>query len=61
MDDQKAKFLKIYSELPDSLRDQIIVMVNEKPYNWNAIYFEVKNDTSVSKKILNTLSAMGLI
>ncbi len=61
MDDKREKFLKIYSQLPESLIDQIIVVVDKKPYSWKAIYFEIRNNTSVSEKILNTLNSMKLI
>jgi len=61
MDRDTAKFLKVYSKLPKELIDQIVVYVEGKPYSWEAIYFEIKNETPMSKKILNTLSAMGLI
>ena len=61
MEDKRAKFLKVYSKLPKSLTDQIVVIVDNKPYTWSSIYFEVKNDTEISKKILNTLSAMKII
>lgn len=61
MDEKRAKFLKAYSRLPDSLRDQIIVIVDEKSYSWNSIYFEIKNNTQLSKKILNTLADMNII
>lgn len=61
MDETRAQFLKIYSQLPEALIDQIIVVVNEKPYSWKAIYFEVKNNTSISEKILKTLFDMDII
>ena len=61
MKDRRAKFLKAYSQIPETLRDQIIVIIDSKPYNWNSIYFEVKNYTPLSKKILNTLSDMDII
>ena len=61
MSDKKARFLKVYSQLPESLIDQIVVVVDGKPYSWKAIYFEVKNNTNTSKKILNTLFDMRII
>ena len=61
MQAKRAKFLKIYSQLPEALIDQIVVFVDGKPYSWKAIYFEVKNNTIISKKILNTLSDMNII
>lgn len=61
MGDKASKFIKIYSKLPKELIDQIVVYIEDKPYSWEAIYFEVKNETPISKKILNTLIAMKLI
>ena len=61
MQDKRAKFLKVYSQLPEALIDQIIVFVDGKPYSWKSVYFEVKNNTPISKKILNTLSNMNVI
>ena len=55
MDEKKVKFLKAYARLPENLRYQIIVVVDGKTYTWDAVYFEVKNDTDFSKKLLNTL------
>ena len=61
MEDKRAKFLRVYSQLPEALIDQIVVFVDGKPYSWKSIFFEVKNKTSISKKILNTLSNMDII
>jgi hypothetical protein len=61
MEDKKAKFLKAYAQVPTSLREQIIVIVDEQHYNWNSVLFEIKNNTQLSKKILNTLSNMNII
>jgi len=61
MPDKRAKFLRVYSQLPESLTDQIVVVVDGKPYSWKSIYFEVKNNTDTSKKILNTLFGMKII
>lgn len=61
MQDKKARFLKAYSQVPDILKNQIVVMINSKPYTWDSIYFEVKDNTPLSKKILNTLSNMNII
>ena len=42
MQDKKAKFLKIYSQLPEALIDQIVVFLEDKPYRWKAIFFRLK-------------------
>ena len=61
MEDKKAKFLKAYAQVPNSLKEQIIVIIDEQHYNWNSVLFEIKNNTALSKKILNTLSDMKII
>ncbi|MBR9683190.1 hypothetical protein GOV03_01500 [Candidatus Woesearchaeota archaeon] len=55
MEDKREKFLKVYANVPDSLREDIIVVVDDKTYTWNAVYFEIKNNTTLSRKILKVL------
>jgi len=58
----KVKFVKIFSNLPNKVREEdIIVVIDEKPYTWNASYFEVKNDTKLGEKILNKLKELEII
>jgi hypothetical protein len=57
----KAKFSQIYADLSNDLRRQIIVLVDEKTYTWNSTYFEVKNNTELSKKLLKSLNEIGII
>ena len=61
MDEKRAKFLKAYAHLPETIRNQIIVVVDGKTYTWGAVYFEVKNNTTLSNKLLNTLFASKII
>lgn len=58
---KKERFIKIYSNTPAALRKEIIVIVDDKPFTWNAAYIEVKNDTGLGAVILKKLSGMGLI
>lgn len=59
--DNKAKFLKIYANLPISLRGEIILVLDEEPYTWNAAYLEVSEDSKLSKKILSKLEILEII
>lgn len=64
--DNKEKFLKVYSNLPINLREEIIlvlgVLANEKvPITWNVAYLEIKNDTDLGKEILNKLEELKFI
>jgi hypothetical protein len=62
MEKERIKFMKIFNNLPDKIRSEdIIVVIEGKPYTWNAAYFEVKNDTSLGKKILNKLKDLSII
>ena len=61
MEKLKEKFLRSYANLPDSLRKEIIVVIDDKTYTWNTVYFEIKNNTELAKKILNTLSELEII
>ena len=62
----KEKFLKVYANIPLSLREGIILVFEDKdkikkPLTWNAIYVEVKTDSESSKKMLNDLAELKII
>ncbi|MEK9179181.1 MAG: hypothetical protein AAB893_01810 [Patescibacteria group bacterium] len=59
--DLKESFLKIYANIPLSFRDEIIVLLDDKPLTWNAAYVEVVNGTGVSQVILKKLSELKII
>lgn len=61
MEKLREEFLKIYSNLSQPLRKEIIVVIEGEPYTWSSAYFEVKNKTKLSEKILNTLRDIGII
>lgn len=59
--DKRPQFLKIYANVPDALREDILVVVDKKPYTWNTAYFEVKENTILGKKILKTVEEIGVL
>ena len=61
MEDKREKFLKIYAEIPEGLRGDIIVVVDEKTYTWGTAFLEIKDDTELGKKILKTLEVLGIV
>ena len=62
MEEEKVKFKKIFSNLPEKIRNEdIIVVINDKPYTWNAAFLEVKNNTELGKKILKKLVELEII
>jgi len=62
LEDLKVKFEKIFANLPERVRDEdIIVVLDKKPYTWNSVFFEIKNDTLLGKKMLKKLGELKLI
>ncbi len=59
--DSKAKFFKVYANLPLGLREEIIVVVDNEALSWKAARVEIENDTKKSQEILLTLSNMGIL
>lgn len=57
----RERFLRTYANIPLSIRDQIILLFEEKPLTWNVVYFEVKSNTPQSKDILRELENLELI
>lgn len=56
-----SRFYKIYANLPEKLRDGIVVVVDEKPYTWNSAYIEMQNGTKLGCTIYQKLIKMEII
>ncbi|MFH0712089.1 MAG: hypothetical protein V1889_03190 [archaeon] len=61
MEKIREKFLRAYSNLLEKIRGEIIVVVEDKPFTWNSAYFEIRNNTEMGNKILNTLKELEII
>ena len=60
--DLKINFTKIFQNLPDKIRNEdIILVLDKKPYTWNAVFFEVNNSTALGIKMLKKLNELGII
>jgi hypothetical protein len=58
----EGKFIKIYANLPISLRNEIILVLPEHgPFTWNAAYIEIQNKTELGKLILQKLADLNII
>ena len=66
----REKFLRAYANLPLNARREIILVLEEKnerediikqPITWEVAYFEIRNNTSRSEKILDKLNELKLI
>jgi len=58
---KREQFLRIYANIQDSLRTDIIAVVDKKTYTWNAAYFEIKNKTPLGEKILKELEVTKIL
>jgi len=58
---KREKFLKVYANLPMSLRQEIILTIDDKPITWDVAFFEIRNDTPLSKIILDKLENLQII
>lgn len=57
----KEKFIKIYSDLPLGIRQEIILTIDDKPITWNVAFIEISNDTPLSNVILKKLEKLKII
>jgi len=58
---EREKFIRVYANIPNNLRLDIIVVVDKQPYTWETAYFEIKENTQLGKNILKTLIEIGII
>jgi UV DNA damage repair endonuclease len=61
MDELRARFQEIYADLPAAIRADIVVVIDEKPYSWNAVYTEVVSETKLGDAMVATLRKLGII
>ena len=58
----KIRFKKAFANLPEKVRNEdVILVVDKKPYTWNAAFFEIENNTLLGKKMLKKLEELELI
>lgn len=56
--DNRSKFLKIYANVPEDLRGDILIVVDGKSYTWDTAYLEIKDNSELGKKILKALEGI---
>jgi len=61
-EEDKIRFKKIFANLPERIRNEDIILVLEsKPYTWNAVYLEVSNDTDLGRVMLKKLKELSIL
>ena len=62
IEEKRAKFMRIFANIPDKVRSEdIVAVVNNKPYTWNSAMIEVKNNSKIGKDIIKKLEKLGAI
>ena len=56
-----SRFQKVYANLPEKMRRGIVVVVDDKPYSWIAVYVDLVNGTALGKTMYNKLIDMEII
>ena len=60
--ENKDRFLKVYSNLPINLRNEVILVLPDKgPITWNVAFLEINNETELGKTILKKLVELKII
>ncbi len=59
---KKEKFMRVFANVPENMRgDEVISVVDDKPFTWNTAMIEIKNDSELGKKILKMMGKAGII
>ncbi len=62
MDNKKEKFMRIFANIPEKIRSEdVIAVVDDKPFTWNNAMIEIKNDSELGKNILKLLEKVGIV
>ena len=60
--EDKDRFIKVYSNLPINLRDEVILVLPDKgPITWNVAFLEVQNETELGRTIIKKLIELKII
>ena len=55
------KFMEIYKTIPEEVKKEKIIILNEESYSWNVVYAEAKNNTERSYALLIKMEARGFM
>jgi len=58
----KDRFVKVYSNLPINLRNEVILVLSDKgPITWNVAFLEINNETELGQIIIERLIELKII
>ena len=60
--ENKDSFLKVYSNLPINIRNEVILVLSDKgPIIWNVAFLEINHETESGEIILKKLMELKII
>ena len=59
--DLKAKFLKVYANLPLGVREEVVIVIDGEPLSWRAAQLEVEQNTKKGIEILEQLNKLQIL
>ena len=61
MEEYRAKFLSVYTNIPLNVRDDVVLVLDDRPISWNVAYLEVVTHGPQAEKILTDLVELEII
>lgn len=61
MNEYKAKFNAVYSNLPLSVRDDVVIVLDGEPLSWNVAWIEINSASDKTEQILKDLAELEII
>lgn len=56
-----SRFQAVYANIPEKIRNEVVAVIDDRPYSWNAAYVEISDDTALGRKIYQKLIDMEII
>ncbi len=58
---KNEEFLKIYANIPMTIREEIILVVDDEPITWKVAKMDIDGETKLGKEILEKLETLKII
>ena len=58
----RTQFLKAFANLPETVKsEEVIAVIDEKPYTWVAAAIEIRSESSTGRKVLKILQELDVL
>lgn len=59
--DRRTQFFKVYANLPQATRGEIVAVVGNEPFTWQAAKLEIEQNTKIGNEILELLFKLKIL